>query len=191
MAGEHVAEGAVVDHLRPGLVLLDDLTRAIEIGTLALDLLEAPGLPLDHGLGSGLARLWLRAVGDAVRQLARPLSDVGGWLPEHPAYLACGLHGIETCNPLPVLPARCWADFQVRGEKKAALVLWKIGLARGVPACEAGVADPLGRQHLLAVIMRRLGNEDVFKGLGPLLGLRGHLGHGSAGASAACASCPC
>ena len=32
VARQDVAERAVVDHLRPGLVLLDDLARAVEIG---------------------------------------------------------------------------------------------------------------------------------------------------------------
>ena len=126
-------------------MLLDDLSRAVEIGTLALDLLQAARLPLDHRLGPGLARLWLRAVGDAVAQLARPLADVGGWLPEHTSHLSCGLHGVEARDSLPMLASCGWADLQVRGEVIASLVLWEVGLARGVPACEAGVADPLGR----------------------------------------------
>ena len=69
-----------------------------------------------------------------------------------------------------MLAPRGWADLQVGGEVVAAFVFRKIGLARGVPACEARVADPLGRQDLLAVIVLRLGNEDVFEGLCPLLG---------------------
>ena len=76
-----------------------------------------------------------------------------------------------------MLAPRGWADLQVGGEVVASLVLREVGLARGVPACEAGVADPLGRQDLLAVVVLRLGNEDVFKRLGSLLGLLGHLGH--------------
>ena len=39
-----------------------------------------------------------------------------------------------------------------------------------------GVADPLGRQDLLAVIMLRLWHKDVFKSFGSRLGLLGHLG---------------
>eukprot|EP00966_Prymnesium_polylepis_P195123 4523299-Prymnesium_polylepis.1 len=160
VAGEHVAEGAVVDDGGPGAMLLDDLSRAVEIGTLALDLLEASGLPSNHRLGPGLARLGLRAVGDAVAQLARPLAYVGGWLPEHASYLAGGLHSVEARDSLPMLPARCWADLQVGGEVVAALVLRKVGLARGVPACEARVADALACQNLPAVIVLRLWHED-------------------------------
>jgi hypothetical protein len=89
--------------------------RAFEIGPLALDLLEAPGLPFDHGLGPGLARLELCAVGDAVAQLARPLPDVRGWLTEHASHFAGGLHGRETRDALPVLSPRGRADLQVGG----------------------------------------------------------------------------
>ena len=161
-------------------MLLDDLARAVEIGALALHLLEAARLPLDHRLGPRLARLELGAVGDAVAQLAHTLADVGGGLPQHAPHFASGLHGVEARDALPVLASGGRADLQVGRHVVAALVLGEVGLARRIPTSEAAVSNPLGGQHLLAVVVLRLGNEDVFKGLCPGLWLLGGLGHPAA-----------
>ena len=74
---------------------------------------------------------------------------------------------------------RCRTDLQVGREIVTPFVLRKVGLARRIPSSEADVADALGRQDLLAMIMLRLGDKDVFKGLRPGLGpgLLGCLGH--------------
>eukprot|EP00966_Prymnesium_polylepis_P040647 943230-Prymnesium_polylepis.1 len=77
VAREHVTERSVVDHIGPGAVPLDDFTSMVEITALSLDLLEASGLPLDHGLGARLTTLDFGAVCDAVAQLARALPNVG------------------------------------------------------------------------------------------------------------------
>ena len=100
VAREDVTQRAVVDHRGPCPVPLDNLTRAIEVGSLALDLLETSGLSQDHGLGAGLARLELCAVGDAVRQLAGPLSHVRRGLAEHASDFARGLHSVEARDAL-------------------------------------------------------------------------------------------
>ena len=41
VAGEDIAEGAVIDHVGPGLVFLDDLPGTVEVTALSLDLLQA------------------------------------------------------------------------------------------------------------------------------------------------------
>ena len=100
VARKDVTQRAIVDHRGPCPVPLDDLTRAIEVGSLALDLLETSGLSQDHGLGAGLARLELCAVGDAVRQLAGPLSHVRRGLAEHASDFTRGLHSVEARDAL-------------------------------------------------------------------------------------------
>eukprot|EP00966_Prymnesium_polylepis_P301099 6957490-Prymnesium_polylepis.1 len=52
-----------------------------------------------------------------------------------------------------MLPARGGTDFQVGGEVVTPLVLWKVGLSRGVPRSEADVPNPLGEKDLLAVVV--------------------------------------
>ena len=149
-------------------MLLDDLARAVEIAALALHLLEAARLPHDHRLGARLARLEFGAVGDAVAQLAHTLADVGGGLPQHAPHFASGLHRVEARDALPMLASRCWTQLQVGRHVVAALVFGEVGLASCVPTSEAAVANALGGQHLLAVVVLRLGDEDIFKGLRPL-----------------------
>eukprot|EP00966_Prymnesium_polylepis_P048026 1112138-Prymnesium_polylepis.1 len=91
MAREHVTERAVVDHIGPSEVLLDDLTGVVEIRALILDLLQTSWIPLDHGLGARFATLEFGAVRDAVAHLARALPNVGGRLTKHAEYLPRGL----------------------------------------------------------------------------------------------------
>jgi hypothetical protein len=83
------------------------------------------------------------------------------------------LHGIEAGDSLPVLPACGGADFQVGGEIVATLVLREVGLAGRVPGGEAAVANALGEENLLAVVVIWLVGEDVFKGFGLALSLPG------------------
>jgi len=78
---------------------LNDLSRPVKITAFAFHLFEAARLPLDHGLGPGLARLELGAIRDAVAELACTLTNVGGWLTEHAPYFPSGLHGVETHIP--------------------------------------------------------------------------------------------
>ena len=52
-------------------------------------------------------------------------------------------------------------------------VLWKVGLAGRVPRSEAAVANTLGEEDLLAVVVVWLFAEDVFKGFGLALSVRG------------------
>ena len=173
VAGEHIAEGSVVDHIGPGTVLLNDLTGTIEVAALSLDLLEASWLSMDKWFCPWLAGLELGAVGDAVAELACPLADVGGGLADHAANLASRLYSVEAGDSLPMLPARGGTDFQVGGEVVASLVLWKVGLSRGVPRSEAAVANTLGEEDLLAVVVVWLFAEDVFKGFGLALSVGG------------------
>ena len=173
VAGEDITEGAVIDHIGPGTVLLDGLPGTIEVTALSLDLLQAAWLSVNDWFCAWLAGLELGAVGDAVAELACPLADVGGGLTDHAAHLACRLHGIEAGDSLPVLPACGGADFQVGGEIVATLVLREVGLAGRVPGGEAAVANALGEEDLLAVVVVWLVLEDVFKGLGLALSVGG------------------
>eukprot|EP00966_Prymnesium_polylepis_P272175 6288386-Prymnesium_polylepis.1 len=90
VAGENVTQGAVIDHVRPSAVSLYDFTSSVEIAALSLYLLEAAGLPLDHGLRPRLPALELCAVGDCTAQLTCALSYVGSWLAQHASHLAGG-----------------------------------------------------------------------------------------------------
>ena len=172
VAGEDIAERAVVDHIGPSSVLLDDLPGTIEVTALSLDLLQASWLSVNDWFCSWLAGLELGAIGDAVAEFACPLADVGGGLADHAANLACRLYCVEAGDSLPVFLACGGADFEVGGEVVASLVLRKVGLSRGVPRSEAAVANPLGEENLLAVVVVWLFAEDVFKGFGLALSLR-------------------
>ena len=173
VAGEDIAERAVVDHIGPGTVLLDDLPGAVEVAALSLDLLEAAWLSVNDRLRAWLACILLDTVGDAVAEFACPLADVGGGLADHASNLACWLNGVEAGDSLPMLPACGGADFQVGGEIVAALVLWKVWLAGRVPCGEAAVANTLGEEDLLAMVVIWLVGKDVLKGLGLGLSLGG------------------
>eukprot|EP00966_Prymnesium_polylepis_P220568 5102287-Prymnesium_polylepis.1 len=144
MAREHIAEGAVVDHIGPCPVFLDDFTRTVEVGSLSLDLLQAARLPMDDRLCPRLAALELGAVCNTVAQLARALAHMRGGLTQHPPHLAGRLHSVKASDPLPMLPASGRTDFQVGSDIVTAFVLGKVGLAGRVPTGEAAVADTLG-----------------------------------------------
>jgi hypothetical protein len=128
---------------------------------------------MNYWFCSRFAGLLLDAVGDAVAEFACPLADVGGGLTDHASNLACRLHGVEAGDALPVFSARGGTDFQVGGEVVASLVLWKVGLTGGVPRSEAAVANTLGEEDLLAVVVVWLVGKDVLKGLGLALSLGG------------------
>ena len=173
VAGEDIAEGAIIDHVGPSAMFLDDLPGTIEVTALSLDLLQAAWLSVDDWFCPRFAGLELGAVCDAVAEFACPLADVGGGLADHASNLACRLNGVEAGDSLPMLPARGGTDFQVGGEVVTPLVLWKVGLAGRVPCGEATVADALGEEDLLAVVVVWRFAEDVFKGLGLALSLGG------------------
>eukprot|EP00966_Prymnesium_polylepis_P324623 7380647-Prymnesium_polylepis.2 len=113
VSSEDIAEGAVVYDIRPGPVPLDDLSCPIQIRALALDLLQAPGLPLDDGVCAWFASLELGAVCDAVAQLASALPNKRSGLAQHPPHFSSGLDRVETSDPLPVLSSGSRADLQV------------------------------------------------------------------------------
>ena len=123
MAGEHIAERAIIDDGGPGLVSLDDVTRAVEITPLAFYLLQAAWLPFDHRFSPWLAAFKLGAVRNAVAELARALPHMSGGLDKHAPDLARRLHGVELRNPLPMLTPYCRADLQVGCHVITALVL--------------------------------------------------------------------
>eukprot|EP00966_Prymnesium_polylepis_P076431 1771548-Prymnesium_polylepis.1 len=133
VAGEHIAERAVVDHIGPGTVLLDDLSGAVEVTAFSLDLLEAARLSMNDWFCSRFACIILDTVGNAVAQLARAPADVGGGLADHAADLACRLYGVEAGDALPVFSACGGAYFEVGSHVVTALVLRKVGLAGRVP----------------------------------------------------------
>eukprot|EP00966_Prymnesium_polylepis_P189186 4383050-Prymnesium_polylepis.1 len=56
-------------------------------------------------------------------------------------------------DSLPVFSACGGADFEVGSHAVASLVLWKVWLSRGVPGSEAAVANALGEEDLLAVVV--------------------------------------
>ena len=125
VAGEDIAEGAIIDHVGPGAMFLDDFPGTVEVTALSLDLLQAAWLSMDDWFCPRFAGLELGAVGDAVAELACPLADVGGGLADHAVHLACRLNGVEAGDALPVFSACSGADFQVGSHVVAALVLWK------------------------------------------------------------------
>ena len=177
MARQHVTKRAIIDDGGPRPVALDDVTRAVEITPLAPGLLQAARLPLDHWFSPWFAAFKLCAVRNTVAELARTLPYVGGWLTKHAPHLTRRLHRVEANHALPVLASSGGTDFQVGRHVVAPLVLWEIGLTRRVPSRKAAVTDTLGCQDLLAVLMLRLGNKDIFKGLCPLLRLFCDLWH--------------
>eukprot|EP00966_Prymnesium_polylepis_P024792 571683-Prymnesium_polylepis.1 len=61
VAGEHIAEGAIIDHVCPGLVFLDDLSGAVEVTAFSLDLLQAAWLSMNDWFCAWLAGLELGA----------------------------------------------------------------------------------------------------------------------------------
>eukprot|EP00966_Prymnesium_polylepis_P189602 4393171-Prymnesium_polylepis.1 len=181
VAGEDIAEGAIIDHVGPSLVFLDNLAGAVEVATLSLYLLEAAWLSMNDWFCAWLAGLEFGVVSDAIAEFACPLADVRGGLSDHAAHLACRLDCVEAGDALPVLLASCRTDFEVGGEIVAALVLWKVTLTSGVPCCEAAVANALGQEDLLAVVVVWLVGKDVFKGC-DVLGDFDALGIGWCGA---------
>ena len=108
------------------------------------------------------------------------MAKTGSGLPQHAPHFASGLHGVEARDSLPVLASGGWAQLQVGRHVVATLVLGEVGLASCVPTSEAAVANALGGQDLLAVVVLRLGNEDIFKGLVSWLWLLGGFGHPAA-----------
>ena len=80
VARKHIAERAVVDDGGPSAVALYDFTRAVEITPLALYLLEAARLALDHRLSPWLAAFKLGAVRNAIAELAGALPHMSGGL---------------------------------------------------------------------------------------------------------------
>eukprot|EP00966_Prymnesium_polylepis_P036084 836912-Prymnesium_polylepis.1 len=59
VAGEDITEGAVIDHIGPGTVLLDGLPGTIEVTALSLDLLQAAWLSVNDWFCAWLAGLEL------------------------------------------------------------------------------------------------------------------------------------
>ena len=143
VAGKNIAQRAIVDDFSPRTLLCDELACAVEVGALALDLLEASRLTSDDRLGAWLAALNLCAVRDAVAQLTSSLAHVRGGLTEHASRLGHGLHRAETGDALPVLSPRRWTELEVGGEVVAAFVFREVWLTIGVPAREADVAHAL------------------------------------------------
>jgi len=78
-----------------------------------LDPTSVPGL-----LGSKVSSLV-----QYVAQLASALPNTSSGLAQHPPNFSCGLDGVETSNPLPVLSSGSRADFQVCSHEVATLVL--------------------------------------------------------------------